>query len=132
VHPRFESYRNTKLGKAIGVLAQKPERMTEYRLLSRLGMPAVVALSWDVKPLLKGLSEGERRDAKQYCGSVVGDIMREHGYEIINPRGSAQVGGVFTLGAVWAPTADIHERGMQIARAGMKKYHEAFKILAKS
>ena len=52
--------------------------------------------------------------------------------EIINPRGSAQVGGVFTLGAVWAPTADIHERGMQIARAGMKKYHEAFKILAKS
>ena len=132
MHPRFESYRNTKLGTAIEVLALKPERMIEYRLLSRLGMPAVIALSWDVKPLLKNLSEGERRDAKQFCGSVVGDIMREKGYEIINPRGSAQLGGVFTLGAVWGSTADTHERGMQIARAAMRRYGNTFKALAKS
>ncbi len=132
MHPRFESYRTTELGKAIEALARKPERITEYRLLSRIGVPAVVALSWDVKPLIEGLSEGERRDAKQFCGSVVGDIMREHGYEIINARGSAQVGGVFTLGAVWGPTDGSHEHAMQIARAGMKKYNETFKALAKS
>ena len=132
MHPRFESYRNTKLGKAIEASARKPERLIEYRLLSRLGMPAVIALSWDVKPLLKGLSEAGLRDAKQFCGSVVGDIMRENGYDITNPRGSAQVGGVFTLGAVWGPIDDRHERGMQIARMGMQKYSEAFKTLAKS
>ena len=66
MHPRFESYRNTELGKAIEALARKPERLTEYRLLSRLEMPGVIALSWDVEPLLRDLSEGDRRDAKQY------------------------------------------------------------------
>ena len=132
MHPRFESYRTTKLGKEIEALARKPERMTEYRLLSRIGMPAVVALSWDVKPCIENLSEGERRDAKQYCGAVVGEIMRESGYSMINPRGSAQAGGVFTLGAVWGSPAEAHEHAMQIARAGMKKYREAFQTLAKS
>jgi hypothetical protein len=132
VHPRFESYRAKELGKAIEALARKPERMTEYRLLSRIGVPAVVALSWDVKPLIEGLSEGERRDAKQYCGAIVGDIMRENGYAMINRRGSAQVGGVFTLGAVWGSPAEAHEHAMHIARAGMEKYREAFKTLAKS
>lgn len=42
-------------------------------------MPAVIALSWDVAPLLSKLSEGGRRDAKQYCGAIIGNIMREHG-----------------------------------------------------
>ena len=129
MHPRFEAYRHTELGRAIEALAQKQERMTEYALLSRLEMPAVIALSWDVAPLLVGLSEGDRRDAKQYCGAIVGDIMREHGYEIANPRGSAQTGGVFTLGAVWAPAK--HVKAMEVARRGFKKYAETFKALAK-
>lgn len=132
MHPRFENYRSSKLGKAIETLARRPERLAEYRLLSRLQMPAVVALSWDMEPLLRHLSEAARRDAKQYCGAVVGDIMRENGYEIINSRGSAQAGGVFTLGAVWGSAIEAHERAMRIARKGMKRYHETFKTLAKS
>src|SRR4249920_1061677 len=98
VHSRFQSYRDTELGKAIEASARKPERLIEYRLLSGLQMPAVVALSWDVGPLLRNLTDADRREAKQFCGAVVGDIMRENGYGIINPRGSAQSGGVFTLG----------------------------------
>jgi hypothetical protein len=129
MHARFEAYRNTKLGRAIEALARKPERVTEYALLSRLKMPAVVALSWDVAPLLHGLSDGDRRDAKQYCGAVVGDIMRGNGYEIINPRGSGQAGGVFTLGAVWAPLK--HIEAMKIARRGFEKHREVFNALAK-
>jgi hypothetical protein len=129
MHARFEAYRHTELGSAIEALAEKSERMTEYALLSRLEMPAVIALSWDVAPLLVELSEGDRRDAKQYCGAIVGDIMREHGYEIANPRGSAQAGGVFTLGAVWAPAK--HVKAMEVARRGFKKYTETFKTLAK-
>jgi hypothetical protein len=132
LHPRFKAYRSSDLGKAIEALANKSERMVEYRLLTRMGMPAVVALSWDVKPLLESLSEGQRRDAKQYCGAVVGDIMRENGYAMINPRGSAQAGGVFTLGAVWGSHAEAHEHAMQIARAGMKKYRETLRTLARS
>jgi hypothetical protein len=132
MHSRFESYRNTELGKAIEASARKPERLIEYRLLSRLQMPAVMALSWDVGPLLKDLSEGDRREAKQFCGAVVGEIMREDGYGISNPRGSAQSGGVFTLGAVWAPVDKDHQRSMQIARQMMEEYKETFEALAKS
>lgn len=129
MHPRFEAYRNTELGRAIEVAAQKPERMIEYALLSRLKMPAVIALSWDVLPLLEKLSESDRRDAKQYCGAIVGDIMRDNGYEIANPRGSAQAGGVFTLGAVWAPVK--HTEAMELARRSFREYADAYKALAK-
>ena len=58
--------------------------------------------------------------------------MRENGYEIVNPRGSAQAGGVFTLGAVWGTADERHEEAMRIARAEMKKYAETMKALAKS
>jgi hypothetical protein len=93
-------------------------------------MPAVIALSWDVGPVLRNLSDSDRRDAKQYCGAIVGEIMREHGYEIVNARGSAQVGGVFTLGAVWALSDD--SRTMKIAKEVMSKYRETFEALAKA
>jgi len=131
MHARFEAYRHTELGRAIETLAQKPERLTEYALLSRLEMPAVIALSWDVAPLLDRLSEGHRRDAKQFCGAIVGDIMREHGYEIANPRGSAQAGGVFTLGAVWAPVMKSHNQTMQVADELMSEYEGTLKVLAR-
>ena len=132
MHPRFEGYRKTSLGVAIETLAAKPERLTEYLLLSRMGMPAVIALSWDVAPLVAELSEGDRRDAKQFCGAVVGDTMRANGFEIVNPRGSAQAGGVFTFGAVWGAPGEAHERAMRIAREGMEKYKEVFAALAKT
>jgi len=94
-------------------------------------MPAVIASCSVVEPLLRGLSEGNRRDAKQYCGAIVGDIMRENGYEIVNPRGSAQAGGVFTLGAVWAKANSAHEQTMRIAGEIMEKYEGTLKELAK-
>lgn len=105
MHPTFESFRRSTLGTQIAEQAQQPQRLIEYALLSRLEMPSVIALSWDVAPLLAGLTEAERRTAKQFCGAIVGDIMRDNGYEIVNPRGSARPGGVFTVGAVWGLTA---------------------------
>jgi hypothetical protein len=130
MHARFEAYRTTERGRTIEAFARQKDRLIEYTLLSRLGMPAVIALSWDMAPVLRDLSDSERRDAKQYCGAIVGKIMREHGYEILNPRGSAQAGGVFTLGAVWAPSDD--SRTMKIAKEVMSKYRETFEALAKS
>ena len=132
MHPRFDSYRETELAKAIVSLAYKPERLVEFVLLSRLKMPAIIALSWDVEPLLKKLSNEELRTAKQFCGAVVGDIMRENRYEIINPRGSAKAGGVFTLGAVWGSLETAHEHAMEIARQAMKEYEDTLRTLAKS
>jgi hypothetical protein len=130
MHPRFDAYRTTERGRKIEALARQKDRLVEYVLLSRLGMPAVVALSWGMAPILRNLSDSDRREAKQYCGAIVGEIMREHGYEIINARGSAQAGGVFTLGAVWALVDD--SRTMKIAKEVMSKYRETFEALAKS
>jgi hypothetical protein len=130
MNPRFNAYHATERGRAIEAFARQKDRMVEYALLSRLGMPAVIALSWDVAPLLRNLSDSDRREAKQYCGAIIGDIMREHGYAIINPRGSAQAGGVFTFGAVWAPSDD--SRTTKIAKEVMSKYRETFEALAKS
>jgi hypothetical protein len=101
MHARFAAYRTTEQGRAIEAIARQKDRLIEFALLSRLGMPAVIALSWDVAPLLRNLSDADRRDAKQFCGAIVAEIMRQHGYEIANPRGSAKIGGVFTLGVVW-------------------------------
>lgn len=134
MNPRFEAYRATERGRLIEAIARKPEHAYGYELLSRLGIPAVVAISWDVAPILAGLPEPERRKAKQYCGAVVGDIMRERGYEIINPRGSARGSGVFTHGAVWgkADTSDdVFQKGMDIAEQAMKTYRNALAELAK-
>ena len=130
MHARFQAYRATDRGRAIESMVRGDDRWIEFRLLSKLEMPAVIALSWDVAPLLRDLSESEKREAKQYCGAIVGEIMREHGYEILNSRGSAQAGGVFTLGAVWAPGDDA--RTMEIAKRVMRDYRETFETLAKS
>jgi hypothetical protein len=130
MHARFEAYRTTERGRAIEALARQKDRLVEYELLSRLKMPAVIALSWDMAPLLRDLSASDCRDAKQYCGAIVGRIMREHGYEIVNARGSAQAGGVFTLGAVWALSDDT--RTTKIAEKVMSDYRETFEVLAKT
>jgi len=130
MHARFQTYRTTDRGRAIEAIARQKDRVVEFALLSKLGMPAVIALSWDIAPLFRDLSEAERREAKQFCGAVVGEIMREHGYEILNPRGSAQAGGVFTFGAVWAPSDDA--RTMTVAKKVMTDYRETFETLAKS
>ena len=130
MHPRFNAYRTTERGRTIEAFARKQDRLIEYALLSQLGMPAVIALSWDVGPVLRNLSDSDRREAKQFCGAIVGEIMREHGYEIVNARGSAQAGGVFTLGAVWAQHDD--SQAMKIGEEVMSKYRETFEALAKS
>jgi len=130
MHARFEAYRTSERGRTIEALARQSDRLVEYALLSRMRMPAVIALSWDVAPVLRDLSDSDRRNAKQYCGAIVGEIMREHGYEIVNTRGSAQAGGVFTLGAVWAPNDD--SRTLKIAKEVMSRYRETFEALAKS
>jgi hypothetical protein len=130
MHARFQAYRATDLGRSIESMARQSDRWVEFVLLSRLEMPAVIALSWVVAPLLRDLSDSERREAKQYCGAIVGEIMREHGYEILNPRGSAKAGGVFSLGAVWAPRDDV--RTVKIAKKVMSDYHETLETLAKS
>jgi hypothetical protein len=130
MHARFEAYRTTSRGRAIEAIARQKERLIEYRLLSKLRMPAVIALSWDLEPILRDLSDRDRRDAKQYCGAIVSEVMREQGYEIVNARGSAQIGGVFTLGAVWASSDDAHTA--KIAGEVMDRYRETFEPLAKS
>ena len=130
----FETYRETPYGRELEAIVRQPEHVYGYELLSRLGIPAVVAISWEVEPIIADLPDEERDRAKQFCGALVGEVMRERGYEIVNPQGSACLGGTFVSGAVWAKTDspdETFERGMKIAERAMKTYRRALTELAK-
>lgn len=133
MHPRFEAYRTKPRGRIIEGIVRKPENLYGFKLLSKLGMPAVVAVSWEIAPILDDLAPKERDEAKQFCGAMVGEVMREHDYEIINSRGSARAGGVFTLGAVWGekPKDEALQEGLEIAERAMGTYRNALAELAK-
>jgi hypothetical protein len=99
-------------------------------------MPSVIAVAWDIAPLLVGLTSAQRNEAKQFCGSAVGEVMRENGHQIINPRGSARASGVFTLGAVWGreasrTAAKEFEKTMETAEEVMEQYRDTLAVLAK-
>jgi hypothetical protein len=136
MHPRFEAYRKTELGQQIESIARREQHFYGYELLSWQKMPAVIAVARQIAPLLEGLTAAQRDEAKQFCGAAVGEVMREHGYEIVNPRGSARASGVFTLGAVWAHAATYaapaeFAKTMHIAEELMGEYPDTLTALAK-
>jgi hypothetical protein len=110
MHSRYDQFRKTKLGSDLEKLIDTPERYIEYRVLSRLGIPAVAALVADLK--VKFPKVETDTFARQFCGSMVGEVMRRHRHTLVRDRVSVP-GKFFTRGAVWsansAPSADAEE-----------------------
>lgn len=95
---RYSSFRRTPAGAALVTLAENPDRYAEYAVLSRIGVPAVAALDYELQTNFAELSSDDF--AKQAIGAFVGNVMRNHGHEIVR-RGRVP-GGFFTYGAVWS------------------------------
>jgi hypothetical protein len=106
MHKRFDGFGRTPLGEDLIAIAHDPARLPVYDYFNRMGMPAVLALVPFVRPLLEGLDESTNRSARQFCGAVVGDLMRDAGSAMVNAKGSARLGGVFSYGAVWSPVTE--------------------------
>jgi len=143
VHAEFEK---TSVGQRLAQIARDPQHLYGYRLMSRLDVPAVQAIAWEVKPLLDAIDDPRARDfAKQFCGAVVGEEMRNAGFEIAKDakgrerRGAVPRGGVFSRGAIWRPIGgwqdepvnETFKRGIEIAEKAIGTYRDALAELAK-
>lgn len=105
MHPRYNRLIASSLGATLQRVLDTPERYIEYRVLSRLGIPAIAAA---VDSLLHAYPEIEQDAfAKQFCGSLVGEIMRRKGHSMVRTK-AAVPNGLFSVGAVWSPTPDLN------------------------
>jgi hypothetical protein len=98
LHSRFDQFRKTPLGTQLEALLAEPSRYVEFAALARAGVASIVAVSHE---LADKFPEIERdTTARQFCGSMVADVMRSHGHEVVQARGRAD-GRLFTYGAVF-------------------------------
>src|SRR5580698_10470912 len=90
----------------------RPELVQQYELLSRIELPAVQAVVWDLEPLLEGLDEAARNHAIQSSGALIGDILTERGFRIARgrrgekKRGRVRKARFVKSGTIWELPAD--------------------------
>jgi hypothetical protein len=103
----FIQFEKTKLGQELSEIIRKPDRIPVYEYFVKLEMPSVLALVPYVRDIFRKLEEGELRTARQFCGVLVGDILKERGYVQKEKGVSARFGGeVFKTGTVWQPAGE--------------------------
>ena len=100
MHSRFKELRKTDLGQGLESLLSSSKKYVEYAALSRAGLPAITAAVHELEDLFPVVKSDQA--VRQFCGAVVGEVMRDAGHEILRPRGRVS-GTLFTYGAVWTP-----------------------------
>lgn len=103
MHPSHAKLRSTELGQRLEAVIDTPVRYVEYVAFSRQDWPAITAL---VPLLLEEFGQDALNDAyKQFCGAMVGEVMRRYGHGMVNPRRRVS-GKLFVYGAVWSIEGD--------------------------
>lgn len=64
----------------------RPEMVPQYELLSRLEMPAVQAVVWEIEPLIEQFDTATRNHAIQSSGALIGDVLTARGFRIARDR----------------------------------------------
>lgn len=64
----------------------RPEMVPQYELLSRLEMPAVQAVVWEIEPLIEQFDTATRNHAIQSSGALIGDVLTALGFRIARDR----------------------------------------------
>lgn len=100
MHSRFDRFRRTPLGQQLEALCTAPQRYLEYAALARAGVPSILAITHEVAHKFAELANDTT--ARQFCGALVAEVMRQHGHSLVQARGRAS-GSVFTYGAVFSP-----------------------------
>jgi hypothetical protein len=94
---RYKTFKQTPLGRALLALAEGQDRYVEYRCLSRLAIPAVAALAYELRAQFPQVEKDDF--AKQALGFFVGDVMRRAGHTIVR-RGRSP--DFFNRAAIWS------------------------------
>jgi hypothetical protein len=127
--------------KAIREILTRPELIPQYELLSRVEMPAVQAVVWDIEPILEGFDEATRNHAIQSTGALIGDILTKRGFRIARgrrgekKRGRVRKARFVKSGTIWERPADAEsghrERFDAIVEDIMVRYRTTLEELAK-
>lgn len=118
-----------------------PEALPQYELLSRLEMPAVQAVVWDIEPIIEMFDPATRNHAIQASGALIGEILQARGYRIARgQRGEKRRGRVrkarfVQSGTIWElppkPDDQRRQRVMAIMDDLMVRYRDTLTELAK-
>lgn len=118
-----------------------PEKLPQYELLSRLEIPAVQAVVWEIEPILAKLDPSVRNHAIQSSGALIGDLLTARGFRIArDTRGEKRRGRVrkaqfVKSGTIWElpaqPGDDHREKVAAIMEKIMVRYHATLTELAK-
>jgi hypothetical protein len=100
MHSRFDEFRATQLGRQLEALIDSRDRYVEFAALSRAGVAAVAAIVDDLRDRFPELATDIT--ARQFCGSMVAEVMRRNKHQVVRPRGRIS-GGTFAYGAVFTP-----------------------------
>ena len=119
----------------------RPEVIPQYELLSRLEIPAVQAVVWDIEPMLEGFDEATRNHAIQSSGALIGDILTKRGFRIARgrrgekKRGRVRKARFVKSGTIWERPTDMEsghrERFDAIVEDIMVRYRSTLEELAK-
>jgi hypothetical protein len=124
--------------KPIKEIVTRPELIPQYELLSRVEMPAVQAVVWDIEPILERFDEVTRNHAIQSTGALIGDILTKRGFRIARgrrgekKRGRVRKARFVKSGTIWELPSDAHrERFDAIVEDIMVRYRTTLEELAK-
>jgi hypothetical protein len=127
--------------KSIEKILTRPELIPQYELLSRLEIPAVQAVVWDIEPMLEAFDEATRNHAIQSSGALIGDILTKRGFRIARgrrgekKRGRVRKARFVKSGTIWELPTDMgsghRERFDAIVEDIMVRYRPTLEELAK-
>lgn len=118
----------------------RPEVVPQYELMSRLDMPAVQAVVWDIEPIIEKLDPALRNHAIQSSGALIGDLLTTRGYRVgrgmrgEKRRGRVRKSRFIRSGTIWeapAPASDHHAKVMALVEDIMVRYRTTLEELAK-
>lgn len=119
----------------------RPDLISQYELLSRIEIPAVQAVVWDIEPILEGFDEVTRNHAIQSTGALIGDILTKRGFRIARgrrgekKRGRVRKARYVKSGTIWerptGPEDGHRERFDAIVEDIMVRYRATLEELAK-
>lgn len=128
-------------GAKIEAVVRRPELISQYVLLSRLGIPAIQAVVWDIEPVIANYDEKTRNFAIQSTGALIGEILSFRGFQIARDengekrRGRVRKARFVKTGTVWEEPANNDDPKRAKIRAIMDQllveYRDTLTALAK-
>ena len=117
------------------------EKIPQYELLSRLDIPAVQAVVWDIEPIIESFDPATRNHAIQSTGALIGDLLTARGFRVArDARGEKRRGRVrkakfVKSGTIWElPVGSDNGHAEKVAAIMdtiMERYRNTLTELAK-